>query len=397
MKKRLEQIMLRRRDARSARDRRIRATRKRMGETTKTAPVIRPGQREVLYGTKDVLRKTGKGAAVRLRLTRHKRCRVLLENMAAPATAEGAIEGGPSAAPTKRWAGRSYPCPGSKAKPVAGAPIELKVKKRRGGSHVTTLTTDGQGYVNGLVPYLELARNWARSCKRIGLVYVFVRAKPTPRRRQGMTQEGEQIRHFPSRRQIVWRYKGSRRRRYRPGYRRRGLASKMKPLARPARQRHSNRLMNSIAGYIHTCKMMDYQRWQRGKRRRLAHHKRARLRVVKRRMRTRHLTEKTLLGKPGSYPLIYAAWTGDLERVKALIASKSDLNRHISNWSALRFALYRGHDEVALALIDAGARIRITTGGKTLDTLEQARRYRRRRVVTHLTQAGTIKKWLLEP
>jgi len=70
----------------------------------------------------------------------------------------------------------------------------------------------------------------------------------------------------------------------------------------------------------------------------------------------------------GEQALLHAAWRGNLDAVKWLLAHGARVNRQPLQWTALHYAVFAGHDEVAQYLIGRGADInaRSTNGSSVL-------------------------------
>ena len=70
----------------------------------------------------------------------------------------------------------------------------------------------------------------------------------------------------------------------------------------------------------------------------------------------------------GEQALLHAAWRGKLDAVKWLLAHGAKINRGPLQWSALHYAVFAGHTEIALYLIGRGADInaRSTNGSSVL-------------------------------
>ncbi len=66
--------------------------------------------------------------------------------------------------------------------------------------------------------------------------------------------------------------------------------------------------------------------------------------------------------------LMHAAWRGQLEAVKWLLANGARINREPMKWTALHYAVFAGHEQVAAYLISQGANInaRSTNGSSVL-------------------------------
>jgi hypothetical protein len=66
--------------------------------------------------------------------------------------------------------------------------------------------------------------------------------------------------------------------------------------------------------------------------------------------------------------LMHAAWRGQLDAVKWLLANGARINREPMKWTALHYAVFAGHEEVAAYLISQGANInaRSTNGSSVL-------------------------------
>jgi hypothetical protein len=66
--------------------------------------------------------------------------------------------------------------------------------------------------------------------------------------------------------------------------------------------------------------------------------------------------------------LMHAAWRGKLDAVKWLVARGAKINREPMKWTALHYAVFAGHEEVAAYLIEQGANInaRSTNGSSVL-------------------------------
>ncbi len=66
--------------------------------------------------------------------------------------------------------------------------------------------------------------------------------------------------------------------------------------------------------------------------------------------------------------LMHAAWRGQLEAVKWLLANGARINREPIKWTALHYAVFAGHEQVAAYLISQGANInaRSTNGSSVL-------------------------------
>jgi hypothetical protein len=66
--------------------------------------------------------------------------------------------------------------------------------------------------------------------------------------------------------------------------------------------------------------------------------------------------------------LMHAAWRGRLDAVKWLLAHGAKINREPMKWTALHYAVFAGHEEVAAYLIEQGADInaRSTNGSSVL-------------------------------
>lgn len=59
----------------------------------------------------------------------------------------------------------------------------------------------------------------------------------------------------------------------------------------------------------------------------------------------------------GEQALLHAAWKGHLPAVEWLLARGAQLNRGKAAWSALHYAVFAGHEEVAHVLVERGADI----------------------------------------
>lgn len=70
----------------------------------------------------------------------------------------------------------------------------------------------------------------------------------------------------------------------------------------------------------------------------------------------------------GEQALLHAAWRGKLDAVKWLLEHGARLNREPMQWTALHYAVFAGHEEVAQYLIGRGADInaRSTNGSSVL-------------------------------
>lgn len=68
----------------------------------------------------------------------------------------------------------------------------------------------------------------------------------------------------------------------------------------------------------------------------------------------------------GEQALMHAAWKGRLDAVKWLIANGAQINREPRQWSALHYAVFAGHEEVARLLVESGADVNaLSTNGST--------------------------------
>ena len=70
----------------------------------------------------------------------------------------------------------------------------------------------------------------------------------------------------------------------------------------------------------------------------------------------------------GERALMHAAWRGQLEAVRWLLAKGAKVNSEPMRWSALHYAVFAGHGEVAAALLEQGADLnaRSTNGSSVL-------------------------------
>ena len=70
----------------------------------------------------------------------------------------------------------------------------------------------------------------------------------------------------------------------------------------------------------------------------------------------------------GEQALLHAAWRGNMDAVKWLLAHGAQVNREPLQWTALHYAVFAGHEEIAQYLIGLGADInaRSTNGSSVL-------------------------------
>jgi hypothetical protein len=69
----------------------------------------------------------------------------------------------------------------------------------------------------------------------------------------------------------------------------------------------------------------------------------------------------------GEQALMHAAWQGHIDAVRWLLARGAQVSRPDRQWSALHYAVFAGHDEIAQLLIRAGADVNArSTNGSTV-------------------------------
>jgi ankyrin repeat protein len=96
-----------------------------------------------------------------------------------------------------------------------------------------------------------------------------------------------------------------------------------------------------------------------------------------------------LSNKAGETPLMVAAQLGRLDYVQALLDKKADpsAKNHEGN-TALYFAIFEGHDDIAKRLIKAGTTLQGLNNGYTL--LHWAKAMGRQDIVPLMVQAGAV-------
>ena len=105
-----------------------------------------------------------------------------------------------------------------------------------------------------------------------------------------------------------------------------------------------------------------------------------------------HRADSNLRALDNASALHWACLYGDLHIVRMLIDAGADLNvrrdtvRNDDGPAPIHMALGKTHDDVAIALIDAGASVDIKYFGKTV--VEYAEQHGCREVVKHLRQLG---------
>lgn len=88
-------------------------------------------------------------------------------------------------------------------------------------------------------------------------------------------------------------------------------------------------------------------------------------------------------------PMVRAAATGNLAEVKFLVAEGSSLSESDDGWTALHAASVRGHPDVVIALLDAGAEVDFVGGMPAVTALwNAAGPTTSRRVIRLLLDAG---------
>lgn len=70
----------------------------------------------------------------------------------------------------------------------------------------------------------------------------------------------------------------------------------------------------------------------------------------------------------GEQALMLAAWKGQIETVRWLLARGAQINRSARQWTALHYAVFAGHEEIARLLMQSGADVnaRSTNGSSVL-------------------------------
>lgn len=93
------------------------------------------------------------------------------------------------------------------------------------------------------------------------------------------------------------------------------------------------------------------------------------------------------VNRSGEQALQLAAWKGQLEAVKWLLAHGAAISRRGKEWSALHYAVFAGHEEVARLLMDRGADINAQApNGSTV--LMMAAREGQEKIAQQLIEAG---------
>ncbi len=94
-------------------------------------------------------------------------------------------------------------------------------------------------------------------------------------------------------------------------------------------------------------------------------------------------------GKLNISPLHTAAFQGDTDTVKKLIANKIDINAtDYYEWTALHDAAIQGHSEIVQLLIDAGANLNAQDNEERYTPLHDAARMGHTNIMQSLINAG---------